>query len=1138
MSPKAPAVDPRQAGLGGELEPSAGGINARLDAVRKAQKSGPPYYGKSPLQAVKDFVQNLGEVGGYLEEKLTDRMARVNKIQGLVEQEWRKTSSAPLPLELQTETLAGLAPGGTAAGMQRWADGRQAIQDAAGPLLSGWKGFDGDLDKFLIYKRIQEIEAVKGPRLNPFKIKDAAEAQRGLDELQGLLGPERWRALQDAGAAAVAVKHQQLDRMVDAGLITQELADDLRAKYPYYYPMRYMEYIAESGTPTGKRLSVSANTIKRLGETGSDEAVLMPLDATMMSTLFTESVIFRNQAARSAGDALQRLGLGKKVANIVPVAQVEGEAIFRPGGKAPENAITYFENGKRVFVETDPKIARVVNGALTTPGFTQGVAAAINNVFRAAYTSLSPTFLVPNFVSDWMNASVRGVKPSTTFRSLAAGLRDLAPAETLFDLENGIKGIVETDPVWAEALRRGAGMASIWEQKPEAVMKAAREQGATIIRDHHDLSRVLQDPLGTAWDVITGASGLISKPNQVIEQVNRRAVFVTELERRGIQVREGVVDPFVPEAGMSKADVDRAFAEAALASRRGTIDFARGGEWTKDINYLVMFMNASTQGFLLPFRALKENPKQVAPLIGGFLGAQAGLYAWNRQFEEYEDVPRDIRYGAGIIMGPSKETDPITGRPKPNYIAVVPRTREWGMFLGPLTYLLEKLDQKQTPGFGEFIKTVGGQVSPVPEVSKLVPTPLGQAAIGLITNYDSYRNRQIVPLELQGKPAIEQYDPYTQETVLRVAKALGISPMMAQYAVNTLGGGLGRSIISASDAALRKFAPAPVDPRIQGLVEELKGIGPDRLKRREFLNVLSAEDREAVSKLERLPKEQIPIVGPMLQRFRPGRAGELTALGRERAKEQTDFSPQQTSVAGQKLSARAAELQDEQRALDAKLDAGKIDWREWRDRRTEIGVRYNEATKTLKHVFPSAAQLQDDPEAWKRYQETLNTLGGQIPDRRDQGQVLAAAYRAIPMLKDEDGEPDYDAFFRMRDELIAALPKEDAALLQGELDTSSTPREKEWAAAQKMLRPYFKIRDQLQTEAAFSQLVRDHDRLTKTEQKGFESRPQWKLYQRILNGRKEQWRKANPLLDKVLQKYGYVQKTMQERAASGGGGFR
>lgn len=1092
--------------------------------------------GPTLVQRARRLWANRGDLYRGTQEQFTDQFAGINQMQA----QWRKANPGkPLPLEVQTETLAALSRGASDAGLQRVRDMTAAVNGALGKV---WDGARNDLDSYLLLKHAIDQEKVKGPgRKISGGIAGAKEAEKGLADLAARLGPERYARLEAAGQAAVAARAEQLDRMVESGLVSPELRDWLKANYPNYSPIRLVE-LAETGdlAPVGgRKLNVNSNQIKRLTEEGSEAARFRPTDALMESLMRGENLIFRNNAAKSIGTVAESLGIGKRVSGVKPVAVVDGDTVFRrPAGDLP-GTISYMENGKRVVVEVPDWLHKEAQVLYQTGNnaILEGVS-LLNEIPRKAFITYNPLWPWGNFMVDWLTvATTRHIPPSETFRGMAGAIRD----------------VVNNDPVLAELRRRGGGQAGLFGKTPKEIAKAAEQQGATLIRDDEGWRKFVRNPVTLLGD------GLRTQ-GEVLEDATRRSVFTTELKRRGIDVAENQPpdQTFRPRAGMTKEEVEAAFAEAALAARRGTIDFQRGGTAVKAANSVYLFLNAATQGGLLIPRMLRDSPRARYG-AAALAGATAGLYAWNRQFPEYEDVPRDVRYGSIFIMAPSKETDPVTGRPKPNYLMFVPRTREFSLIVGPMTYTLEALDRKAQPGFAGFLQTLLSSATPVPGATNVIMavpslfnlarTPsresLQQAAVDVMPtqpmqtltemafNRDTFRGRDIETPELQAKPVTERYDQYTSETIKRIAQGAGLSPAMLQHFIYGLTGGAGRSLMTLTDPVVEAISPTPVDERIKGLADQLKALGPNRLKRLAFLNDLPAEDREKVDRLSRQPETKVPLVQPAIERFIGERSGELNRLGREAAEAQTGASTPQTQRYGADMGRVAGRLRDEQKANDKLLDDKVIDGHEWIDRHADLGKMFSGALLALGIAYPQSAQAMG-PEAYNKYRETVATVAGQIPDRRERGQILAAAYRAIPMTQDPvTRENDYETFFRQRQEFMEGLAAEDRATLEAELDLSDTPKEREYRRDSEQMRQYFEYADSLLEVPAVAKLVQRRDE-AKRAGNDLMMKEYDKFIRSFTDPQKQAWRLQHKDVDQLLKKW-YGMTPILEQMAAGGG---
>jgi hypothetical protein len=179
-------------------------------------------------------------------------------------------------------------------------------------------------------------------------------------------------------------------------------------------------------------------------------------------------------------------------------------------------------------------------------------------------------------------------------------------------------------------------------------------------------------------------------------------------------------------------------------------------------------------------------------------------------------------------MLPSKGKDQY-GQTAPNYITIIPRTREWGAFLGSATYAMEKMLSDSPDDFGKFSATMAPMLSPIAEV------PVPQVIAELVeqgANWDFYNSQNIVPTWQKNLPNKEQTNDWVSPTVEAVANLTGQSPLRVQHATQGLLGGAGQAILSI----------------------------PDYIS-----NLLSGKEQ----------KKGIPIVSPVIKRFYPERGGQL-----------------------------------------------------------------------------------------------------------------------------------------------------------------------------------------------------------------------------------------------------------------------
>ena len=655
------------------------------------------------------------------------------------------------------------------------------------------------------------------------------EIDEAIEILRSSLGEERFQKVQAASQVVVDHWSTYLQRGVDTGLINQELADSLRETYPFYNPIQYIHRImGEEGRGAGKAMSVSSNDLRQLSELGSEAARERPLDTVARISVQKEILIKRNEAAKTVSRVVES-----------DLQLQEHIKSLLPNQKGE---LSFMENGERTvrvvpkWLENEAKIL-----GQTQIGDLEKLGAVLNAASRFGMTTANLAFFIPNFAVDTLTAMIaEGVSPLRVIRRLGLGLKDIA----------------KEDKILAEIKRSGGSVSGFWGKTPEQIVDAVNKQGQLVIRNKKDFMRILGLPIES-----------ITKIGQAVEMAPRAAVFETHIKRGDL-----------PE-------------QAAFAARRATIDFQRAGTAIRQANSLFLYLNAGIQGTAIPFRALRDNPRS-RWWLAGYLGMIVGLYAWNRQFREYEDVPDYAKYGSLVVMLPSEEYDK-RGNKVPHYITVIPNLREWALFSGPLTYGLRKLDGEAPEEVGQFLEAWLPPLNPagqiVGEGGLPVPTQIGQTLVELQLNKDTFRQTEIVPAEMQLLPPEEQFNEWTSMTARRVGKALGMSPMKLDFFVKNVFGGVGSQVITVLDNI---FTEAETDEtiRIELLTQQLEAIqstsppGQIPARRADFLEALSPEDREAVLSTEMKPDQRIPVLSTILNRLYREKGGQIYQTAKANAR--------------------------------------------------------------------------------------------------------------------------------------------------------------------------------------------------------------------------------------------------------------
>lgn len=486
------------------------------------------------------------------------------------------------------------------------------------------------------------------------------------------------------------------------------------------------------------------------------------------------------------------------------------------------NYIDFFENQTRKYLEIgegaewlaqDAQLLSVIPGTDTLTAI-QRWGRALNMPARYGATVASVPFIIANLFNDYLTAFMReGVTPWGVAKGWGRAVRS-------------VFGEDEVVNAWRMA---GSEVAGFFGKASDDIWRNLTKQGNYVVKNPRDMKRVVMDLLHTT------------------EMASRIAVF----ERGGPM--------------------------AALRSRRVTIDFDRAGDAMRVANAWWLFLNAGKEGFLLPFRSIRDNPKGTLSRLSAFVSLVGATYAWNTQFDSYKRVPDSIKYGQMVIMLPSNKYDNY-GKEIPRYVVLVPNLREWSMFTAPVIYLAHKLEGKQTAGLKDTWQSWYPSWSPFSNILSTgggvqVPTHIAQTISELQLNRDTFRNQPIVPDYLLEKPEVEQYDSRTSPLAITIGRAFGWSPMKVDYAINNVFASVGRDINYLISQIVRNADKELNDPEVQNYVTKLRSINeeypPDKIEsaRVEFLNSLSPDMKDKVLTAERLPTDYIPIVSSVMSRF-------------------------------------------------------------------------------------------------------------------------------------------------------------------------------------------------------------------------------------------------------------------------------
>lgn len=298
-----------------------------------------------------------------------------------------------------------------------------------------------------------------------------------------------------------------------------------------------------------------------------------------------------------------------------------------------------------------------------------------------------------------------------------------------------------------------------------------------------------------------------------IGQVWQRALKAMEVTEAG--TRFGHFDAAFKRAKQDGLTDEEAAFEAAYAAH-DVIDFSRRGSRTMEVSRIVAFLNAALQGLdstrraftgeretftgyrdlITPYvKAANGSPLSVAErkrvpaaaktfgkmVTLGLIGlALSMLYKDDEEYEEFNDYMRATHWFFKI-------GDTWYRFPKPFDLAIFSQ-----IFEGAFDRMV-----KDDPRAGEkFLQSLKHTMVPPHEVN------VANLYYEMVTGIDTFRNREIVPMDISKLPPELQFGAYTSEVGRMIGSITGMSPQKVDHVMGGLLGTIGRDIQTVSDAVL------------------------------------------------------------------------------------------------------------------------------------------------------------------------------------------------------------------------------------------------------------------------------------------------------------------------------------------------
>ena len=508
--------------------------------------------------------------------------------------------------------------------------------------------------------------------------------------------------------------------LYDAGVISKKRYKELQERWPNYIPMfRVFEDNEEVDF---------GDSLKHMR--GSTRRIINPLDSIIRNTYDFVKKAERNKARQLLADLTRISDVGEYIEEVDNA---------KPNDKT---TITFYENGERKYLQTDPDIVKAVNNmGREESNWVLRLLHGPAKIARACFTTINPSFALRNLIRDSTDATIYskyGFKP--------------------WDFVRGFLHAVHRDELFYEWLSSGAAQAS-------------------AISLDRDYTQATLNQMSKTWK-----ERLLSK--EFLPAILEGMQMVGEYSEYGTRIAayERVKKKLAGENGPHPAAYD--LASAALESR-DLMDFARGGRGSRYLNNVVVFANASIQGFDKFFRTFdfrkpyrKESMKALARLfLCGMLPALllAGIHSGDDWWEELPDW--------------QKETNWILGKVG-NTIIRIPKGQDIGLRF--FSNLIEKAMDRSKHKAGDYFKPVWDSLP------DMIPTAL-LPIIEATANHSYFTGAPVVPKYQEKLPAYLQFGNETSSFAKFVGKVIGVSPRKVEHVLFGYTGNMGKGLLGVYD---------------------------------------------------------------------------------------------------------------------------------------------------------------------------------------------------------------------------------------------------------------------------------------------------------------------------------------------------
>lgn len=719
-----------------------------------------------------------------------------------------------------------------------------------------------DFNSYLFLKRVED-RLSRDPERKKVADWSIEKARTGLDELKAKVGDETYKQLEAAGDAYQKEMDKALRLQVESGRMSEDLYEQIVNSRDFYAPFKVLRHIEESEflKGTGRRVATTQDLTKKIAGIEKEDFQLGNILQASAEQIVRSRILAEKNLKMLELDRLADLD---PKGDLIRRVEKDDE---RP--KQGYQFVRLLKDGKEKILEVEDVVADAVQGLNPKQAsLLSQVMAMARRPLQLGATSANAGFQAVNlFFADLPRQALvsrYGVKSAKDLYQF--------PLDWTYSLLSSIKGnFGKPNQLYMDWLRSGAANSTVQrELTPEA----------------------FRPTLGIAKpgvkNLASSALNSVAKFSNAIEETSKILGL-----KRGMKAEQ--------IAKMSPAERQQAMEKIAAEVRNysGSPDFARRGSETRELNLLFMFFNARLQGITSDLTRLagKTGKKEGAVAwarLGTAIGIPTTLLALLNNSDEYKEdyakIPDWEKKSYWMIPRDSYFTND-DGEQIRDYWRI-PK-RELGQLFGNTIESAVEFAYKRDPKTAkQWSIDMLENLSPINLQGKTMGERAESAFSGLnpalklpaeaIMNRDTFRHRDIVPEYMRKAKPSEQYRESTPRPYRMAGKALGVSPLQLEHAVEGATGSAvsqfnirpqpeGRSQLAGYPIARRFFRSGSV-AKDESLDQAQQDVATKQLERRrarqeaikkyragqiskEELDRLESEDVLTESDVKRVEKE-------------------------------------------------------------------------------------------------------------------------------------------------------------------------------------------------------------------------------------------------------------------------------------------